>query len=95
MPLIFRGVVSFEGLFHEHNCSMQVGFVSTFLAYSILYKVATTWLQEELNLAVRVQNEVTISDASLILKCLGKRREGGVKLIPLVVFRKMYLRKRG
>ena len=76
MSLTFRGVVSLEGLFHEHNCSMQVGSVSTFLAYSILYKVATTWLQEELNPAVRVQNGVTISDASLILKCLGKRREG-------------------
>ena len=66
MSLTFLGVVSFEELFHEHNCSVQVGFASPFsLAYSILYKAVTTWLQQELNPAVHVQNEVTISDTSL------------------------------
>ena len=66
MSLAFLRVISFEELFHEHHSSVKVGFVSPFsLAYSILYKAATTWLQQELNPTVRVQNEVTISDASL------------------------------
>ena len=66
MSFTFPGVISFEEIFHEHNYSVQVGFVSPFsLAYSILYKAATAWLQHELNPAVDIQIEVTISDASL------------------------------
>ena len=66
MSFTFPGVISFEEIFREHNYSVQVGFVSPFsLAYSILYKTATAWLQHELNPAVHVKIEVTISDASL------------------------------
>ena len=33
--------------------------------WTILYKAATTWLQQELSPAVHAQKEVTISDDSL------------------------------
>ena len=66
MSLTFLGVISFVLLLYEYNCTVQVRFVSSLsLAYSILYKAVTTWLQEELNPGVNTQKEITISDASV------------------------------